>query len=67
MATPPAAESPYKGKMQIKVYLVCQWNSLARPGEPNVRVIAARLTRSAAQNIVDSIPGTFIDKQLAVK
>jgi hypothetical protein len=60
-------EAQPKGKMQIKVYLVVQRQTLARPGEPNTRIIAARLTRSAAQEIVDQIPGTFIEKHLALK
>jgi hypothetical protein len=53
--------------MQIKVYLVLQLLNLAPPGQSNVRVVAARLTREAAQRIVDSTPGTFIEKHVAVK
>jgi hypothetical protein len=53
--------------MQIKVYLVMQRVGLPRPGEPNVKILAARLTRTAAQEMVDAIPGTYIEKQLASK
>ena len=56
-----------KGRMQIKVYLVMLPNNVAKPGEPNVTILAARLTREAAQKIVDVTPGSFIDKQVAVK
>ena len=65
----PDQEQPPKGgsKMQIKVYLVMQRVGLPRPGEPNVKILAARLTRTAAQEMVDAIPGTYIEKQLASK
>jgi hypothetical protein len=53
--------------MQIKVYIVLQRNNVARDGEPNERIIATRLTRSAAQGIVDIHPGTRIEKHLATK
>lgn len=53
--------------MQIKVYLVCQRLALAKAGEPNVKILAARLTRSAAQELVDRVPGTFIERQTATK
>lgn len=53
--------------MQIKVYLVCMRRNVAKPGEPNVQIIAARLTRSAAQAMVDATPGTYIEKHVAVK
>jgi hypothetical protein len=64
MSTPPAQS---KGRMQIKVYLVCQRLALSKPGEPNTRILAARLTRSAAQELVDKVPGTFIERQTATK
>lgn len=56
-----------KSRMQIKVYLVCMRRNLPKPGEPNVEIIAARLTHSAAQSIVDTRPGTYIEKHVAVK
>jgi len=58
---------PEKGKMQIKVYLVLQRINLPRPGEPNVRIVATRLTRAAAQSVVDTTSGTYIEKQVAQK
>ena len=51
----------------IKVYLVIQSINVARDGEQNSRIIAARLTRSAAQEIVDATPGTWVEKHSAVK
>lgn len=54
-------------KMEVKVYLVLQRINLPKAGEPDERVIAARLTREAAQRIVDRTPGTRIDKHLATK
>jgi hypothetical protein len=62
-----AIETPTKGKMQIKVYLVCIRNNVAKAGEPNTKILAARLTREAAQRIVDLTPGSYIEKQVAVK
>lgn len=56
-----------KRRIQVKVYLVCMRLNLARPGEPNIRIIAARLTRAAAQEIVDRTPGTYIEKMFASK
>jgi hypothetical protein len=55
------------GKMQIKVYIVLQRVNLPRPGEPNVRIVATRLTRGAAQALVDHSPGCYIEKQVALK
>lgn len=56
-----------KARMQIKVYLVCMRRNLSKPGEPNVQIVAARLTHKAAQAIVDITPGTYIEKHVAVK
>jgi hypothetical protein len=53
--------------MAVKVYLVMLPNNVARQGERNVRVIAAKLTRSAAQSIVDRTAGAYIEKQIADK
>lgn len=53
--------------MQVKVYVVLQTNNVAKPGEPNERVLATRLTRKAAKEIVDRYPGTRIEKHLATK
>ena len=54
-------------KMQVKVYLVLQRHNLVKAGSPNVTVIGACLTRKAAQDIVDSMPGTFVEKHVASK
>jgi hypothetical protein len=54
-------------KMAIKIYLVLQRVNVAREGERNVKVIASRLNREAAQRVVDAIPGTWIERQVATK
>lgn len=61
------SETVTKARMQIKVYLVCMRRHIVKPGESNVQVVAARLTRSAAQAIVDATPGTYIEKHVAIK
>ena len=53
--------------MQIKVYIVLQKNNVARGGEPNERIIATRLTRGAAEEVVRDLPGTRIEKHMATK
>lgn len=53
--------------IEVKVYVVCQRRNIARPGEANVTLLAARLTRAAAQEIVDRTPGTYIEKLVANK
>ena len=64
---PTRKDQPRSSRMQVKVYLVHQWQNLAREGEPNTRVIASRLTWGAAQDVVDRIPGTFIERHIATK
>lgn len=61
--------NPLHGKagMEVKVYLVFLPSNVAKPGEPNRSVIAAKLTREAAQSIVDNMPGAYIEKHLADK
>lgn len=54
-------------KMEVKVYLVLDRRRLVPDGEPNVSVIAARLTNAAAEKIVEKKPGTFIQKVVATK
>lgn len=56
-----------KPGMNLKVYLVCQFLNLVQPGQPNVAILGAKLTRASAQGIVDSNPGTFIRKLQATK
>ena len=53
--------------IEVKVYVVCQRLNLAKPGQANIRLLAARLTRAAAQEIVDRNPGTYIEKLVANK
>ena len=56
-----------KDGMAVKVYVVLQHKNLIGKDEPNVRVVATRLTRGAAQSIVDAMPGTWIEKHVATK
>jgi hypothetical protein len=55
-----AGERKGKSSMQVKVYLVCQRRNLVPPGEPNVRILAAKLTRAGAEEIRRVTPGTYI-------
>lgn len=58
--------SPEK-KMAVKTYVVLQRVNLPKAGEPAVKVLAVKLTNSAAQEIVDALPGTYIEKHIATK
>lgn len=51
----------------IKVYVVLQRMNLTRPEESNCRIIATRLTKTAADEIKDKNPGTWVEKHVAVK
>lgn len=66
-AAPISGQLTEKRKIQIKVYVVCQRRNLFQPGEPNITLLAARLTRAAAQEIVDRTPGSYIEKLVADK
>jgi hypothetical protein len=67
MQAAPSGQLTEKRKIQVKVYIVCQRRNLFRQGEPNITLIAARLTRAAAQEIVDRTPGAYIEKLVADK
>lgn len=54
-------------KMDVKVYVVLQHQNLPLDGEPNRMIIAVKLTREAAQKVVNDIPGTYIEKHRANK
>ena len=56
-----------KTNMAVKVYLVLCPDHLAKDGEPNVRVVGAKLTRAAAESIVDKLPGASIQRMVADK
>lgn len=56
-----------KKSTTVKVYAVLQHDNVAKNGAPNERIIAVKLTRSAAQHIVDQFPGTRIEKHYADK
>lgn len=55
------------GRYGVKVYAVLQRDHLPKAGGPNSRIIAVRLTKQAAQAIVDVTPGTRVEKHFATK
>lgn len=63
----PSGQLTKRKPIEVKVYVVCQRRNIVRPGEANVTLLAARLTRAAAQDIVDRTPGTYIEKLVANK
>jgi hypothetical protein len=58
---------PQKRKIEVKVYLVIQRDHLVREGQPNIRVVAARLTRATAEAVRAKMPGTYIQRHIATK
>ncbi len=60
-------EEPVKKPYTVKVYLVLQRNNLAKQGEPNERIIAAKLTAFAAGKVKEEIAGTRIVRVDATK
>lgn len=64
---PDTSRRPARGGMQVKVYLVMERLNLVPQGAANLVVRAVKLTRDAAQDIVDRTPGTFVEKHVAVK
>lgn len=56
-----------KGEVRIAVYLVLQRRNLYAEGEANVVILAAKLNRRGADEMVDAIPGTFVKKITAEK
>ena len=53
--------------LQLKVYIVALRKSLVRDDAPNIEILDVKLTRKAAEEVRDRIPGTFIVKRLATK
>lgn len=51
----------------VKIYLVIQKVNLPKEGEPNRVVVAAKLTRSAADAIVNQVAGCYVHKIRADK
>jgi hypothetical protein len=67
---------PYKGGiqgsqkaqgMQVKVYLVLLRSNTTNNSQPHERIIAVKLTRAAAEAIVEMNPGSYVHKVLATK
>lgn len=55
------------GTMEVKVYLVLQRVNLPKPGEATERVLDGFLTRGKAEEMVNRVPGTRIQKIFAKK
>ena len=58
---------PESKPYRIKVYVVMESYNLKHKGEANREVIAVKLTKDAAQSIVDQKAGRFIEKYYADK
>lgn len=56
-----------KGRMAVKTYVVLQRIAFPKDGKSNCTIIGVKLTFSAAKELVDSVPGTWIEKHLAIK
>ena len=56
-----------KPGLEIKVYCVIERSNVARPGQPNRKIVAAKLTRKAAEEYVAEHPGTYVEKHVATK
>lgn len=67
MSVPVLPNAQEKRRIQVKFYVVCMRRNLFAAGEPNIQLIAAKLTRAAAQEVVDRTPGTYIEKMVATK
>ena len=68
MDTPPIESTIDEKKVYpTKVYLVFQVDNVAPVGQPNIRVIACKLNQTAAQAVVNTMPGSYIEKVYANK
>lgn len=56
-----------KGEVRIATYLVFQRRNLFQEGEANAVIVAAKLTRRGAEEIVAAMAGTYIEKVMATK
>jgi hypothetical protein len=56
-----------KNKLRVKVYLVFTPVSSPLPGEPNFVVGAAKLRQRDAEDVVNTVPGSFWCKVIADK
>lgn len=61
-----ALQRPITG-IAVKVYIVCQSINTAGPGEPTFKIIDTCLTRRAANEIMDALPGTWLVRKIAHK
>jgi hypothetical protein len=54
------------GKVEVKVYLVFQRMNVGFGDEtPNIRIIAAKLNRKSALDVISAVPGTWCEKIIA--
>lgn len=56
-----------KQSYNVKVYVVTVRVNTAKHREPNVKIIAAKLTLAAAQHLSDQIPGSEVHRLVADK
>lgn len=56
-----------RGRVAQTVYLVTLAVAPGRPGDPNRQIVAAKLTRSAAERACREWPGSWIEKVTADK
>lgn len=57
----------YSGEWNVKVFVVLQRDNLVPEGRDNMRIIAVKLSRSAAEKVRDEVPGTRIERHYARK
>lgn len=59
---PRAGQKPASGQSHwgVKIYLVLLPDNVAKPGEPNRKIIGWKLTRASAEAIRDKWPGSYI-------
>ena len=60
-------DHPVRQKVLVKLYLVFQRKFAARGDTPNIELFDAALTKEEARDIVNRVPGTFIQKVLATR
>ena len=60
-------KQPSKKPFVVKVYLVFVSLNTAKDGQANRKIVAAKLTWSAANHIKDQIPGSYVERVYADK
>jgi hypothetical protein len=65
-STPSRAPASKRGP-EVKVYLILVPVPFARPGKPNVKIAAAKLSREKADEAALEIPNAYVEKVIADK